>query len=82
MIGQIIQLVGALLILIGFAGSQMGWFGVKEVRYLVLNAVGSGILATIAILDRQWGFILLESTWTIISLIGLFSVLSTRRSRT
>jgi hypothetical protein len=81
-IGQIIQLVGALLILVGFAGSQVGWFDVKDLRYLALNALGSGILAAIAIIGRQWGFILLESVWTIISLIGIFNVITTRRRTT
>lgn len=73
MIQQVLQLCGAVLVLAGFAGSQLGWYGVKSVRYLLLNAVGSGILATIAIVDRQWGFILLESAWTVVSIAGLFT---------
>lgn len=80
MIGQVIQLAGALLVLAGFAGSQLGWFDVKSPSYLLLNAVGSGILATIAIMDREWGFILLESVWTAVSIIGLFAILNGRRS--
>jgi hypothetical protein len=79
-IGQVTQLIGALLVLAGFAGSQLGWFGVKSPRYLLLNAVGSGILATIAIIDREWGFILLESAWTAVSLAGLLAVVNRRRS--
>ncbi|HET9659502.1 MAG TPA: hypothetical protein VFP05_04175, partial [Thermomicrobiales bacterium] len=75
-----VQLGGALLVLAGFAGSQLGWFGVKSLRYLVVNAVGSGILATIAILEREWGFILLESAWTIVSIAGLVALLTRHRS--
>lgn len=71
MIEQLVQLVGAFLVLGGFAASQLGWMDVRDVRYLVLNAVGSGILAVIAILGREWGFILLESTWAIVSIAGL-----------
>jgi hypothetical protein len=71
MIEQLIQLVGAFLILGGFASSQLGWLDVRDLRYLALNAVGSGILAVIAILGREWGFILLESTWAIVSVIGM-----------
>jgi hypothetical protein len=76
MIEQIVQLGGALLLLGGFAGSQLGWFEVKSFRYLALNTLGSGILATIAILDREWGFILLESAWTIVSLAGIVALVS------
>ena len=80
MIGQGIQLFGALLVLAGFAGSQLGWFDVKSPRYLLINAVGSGILAVIAIIDMEWGFILLESVWTVVSVIGLITILNGRRS--
>lgn len=80
MIEQIVQLGGALLVLAGFAGSQLGWFSVKSLSYLVVNAVGSGILATIAIHDREWGFILLESVWAIVSIAGLIALLTRRRS--
>lgn len=78
MIEQVLQFGGAILILAGFAGSQLGWYGVKSARYLLLNAVGSGILAAIAILDREWGFILLESTWTAVSIVGVLTVLCRR----
>lgn len=80
MIEQIIQLAGALLILAGFAGSQLGWFDARSLQSLVLNAVGSGTLAIIAILGREWGFILLESSWALISLAGLIRLLSQHRA--
>ena len=53
-------------------------FGVLDLRsrlYLVLNTVGSGILAGDAILERQWGFLLLEGVWAIVSAVGLVMVL-------
>lgn len=78
---QIIQFAGALLVLAGFAGSQAGWFDIRSRRYLAINALGSGILAAIAILEREWGFILLESVWTVVSLASLLS-LGTRRRTT
>ena len=71
MIEQAVQLVGAVLVLGGFAGSQLGWFDSRSLRYLLLNAVGSALLAVVAIHGREWGFILLEGTWTIVSLLGI-----------
>lgn len=79
MILQLAQLAGALMVLGGFAGSQLGWMDIRSVRYLTLNAIGSGLLALVAILDRQWGFILLESTWAIVSVAGLIRVVLNRQ---
>lgn len=71
MIAQIVQMIGAILVLAGFGGAQLGWFAPLDRRYLLLNAVGSGALALVAIHGREWGFILLEGVWTVVSLLGL-----------
>ena len=46
--------------------------------YLVLNLVGSFVLAVIALVDERWGFLLLEGVWSIVSAIGLVNVLRGR----
>jgi hypothetical protein len=71
MIEQAVQLLGAFLVLGGFAGLQVGRLRVDDAPYLLLNAVGSGLLLIIAILDREWGFILLEGVWTAVSIVAL-----------
>jgi hypothetical protein len=43
--------------------------------YLVLNFFGSAILAWLAWVDRQWGFLLLESVWAIVSAAGIIQLL-------
>jgi hypothetical protein len=72
---QAIQVVGALLILAGFAAAQFGWLRVDSRAYLVLNLVGSSVLAYLAWDERQWGFLLLEVVWAAVSLWSLVRVM-------
>ncbi|QDZ14451.1 CBU_0592 family membrane protein [Humibacter ginsenosidimutans] len=78
----LVQVVGSLLVLAGFALAQWGILDPKSVWYLMLNVVGSGILAVDAVIGAQWGFLLLEGVWAIVSAIGLVAVLRARRGRT
>ena len=72
---QVIQVVGALLILAGFVLAQFRVLRVESMTYLVLNFLGSAILAWLAWVDRQWGFLLLEFVWAIVSAWGIGQLL-------
>ena len=68
---QSASFVGAMLILVAYAGHQMGWMNPRKAAYNVLNAIGSAILGYIAFHPFQVGFVVLEVTWTVISLYAL-----------
>ena len=59
---QAIQIVGALIILGAFAASQLGEMPTDSRLYLALNVVGSVVLAVLAVIEGQIGFILLEGS--------------------
>jgi hypothetical protein len=71
MTAQTVQIVGSLLVLAAFAAAQAGRLDPHSTRYLVLNLLGSGVLAIEAAATAQWGFLLLEGVWAIVSLAGL-----------
>jgi hypothetical protein len=60
---QAASLVGALLILAAYAAHQAGRIDRDTVAYNLINAAGALLLLL--------GFILLEGTWTAISLVAL-----------
>lgn len=76
---QAVSIVGALAILVAYAANQFRWLGPNNLSYTLLNVVGAGILTVIAILEQQWGFLLLEGIWTLVSLWSLVGLLRTRQ---
>jgi len=68
---QLLQIAGAVLILIAFLLAQLGRLGQHSYAYLGLNVGGSALLAVLAAADRQWGFLLLEGAWAAVSFWGI-----------
>ncbi|MGN7799538.1 CBU_0592 family membrane protein [Leifsonia sp. 22587] len=75
---QAVQIIGSLLVLSAFVLSQRGVLKQDSLPYIVLNLVGSGALAVEAALGAQWGFLLLEGVWAIVSAFGLVTLLRAR----
>jgi membrane-bound ClpP family serine protease len=71
---SIVQIAGAILILIGFIAAQRGAMSPQSFVYLMLNLVGSVILAVLAAMDSDWGFLLLEGVWALVSAWALLEL--------
>ena len=76
---QVISVLGALAILGAFAANLFGWIQPSNLWYSVANFLGSAVLTVVAVIDQQLGFLLLEGTWALVSLWGIFSALRGRR---
>jgi hypothetical protein len=77
---QAVQIVGALLILAAFVLAQRNVLDTHSFVYLSLNVAGAGVLAVVAAADRDWGFLMLEGVWTMVSAASLVGRLRTRGS--
>jgi hypothetical protein len=78
---QVISVFGSLAILAAFVANQRGWISPSQLSYATANFVGAAILTVVAIVDQQVGFILLQGTWTLVSLIGIVRILRGDESR-
>ncbi len=70
---QVVQIVGAVAILVAFIAAQLGAFDVRSRPYLWLNFLGAFVLGIVAWHERQYGFLLLEIVGTIVSAWGLMT---------
>lgn len=66
-----VQVAGSLLILAAFVAVQLKRLGPTTWTYLLLNAVGSTVLAIAAYVEGQAGFLLLETVWALVSWWGV-----------
>ena len=75
---QAVSLVGSLLILSAYIAGQAKRLDTSHPGYIWLNFVGSAILTVVAVIEAQWGFLLLEGVWALVSLWSLIKLLRGR----
>ena len=77
---QAVSIAGAVLILLPFAANQLGKLTATSPAYQVMNLIGSAALTAVAVIESQYGFILLEGAWALVSAAGLARVLGRSRA--
>lgn len=65
------QLIAAVLVLGAFCANQWWRLRTDSVLFLALNAIGTAVLAVLAWMSRDYGFLLLEGVWALVSTVGL-----------
>lgn len=72
---QGLAVVGAVLILAAYAAVQLRRIDARDVTFSLVNAIGSGLLAYVAVVEAQLGFFLLEGVWFVVSAGGVVRAL-------
>ena len=78
---QVISVLGALVILAAYTANQLDRFRTAVLAYSLANAVGAGTLTVVAAVEEQWGFLLVEAVWTLVSVAALARLVLRRRAR-
>jgi len=68
---EILSYLGMILILTAFLLETRNVIGSKERVYLVLMAIGSGLLAIRALLIYEWAFLILEIIWCLAAIVAI-----------
>jgi hypothetical protein len=76
---DVAQIIGALFVLAAFAALQFGRWRPDSLPYLVANVIGAAILAVVAAIGGDPGFLLLEGVWTIVSVWSLVQKVRAKR---
>src|SRR5215213_9785745 len=63
--------IGVGLILIAYFCSTFNWMSAHSRIFFLLNTVGAAMTCFASYLISYWPFVVLEGTWTIVSLVGL-----------
>jgi len=63
-----------MVVLVAYALAQWGIWSQKGRAFLWFNLAGSIVLGTLAAREKQWGFLLMETVWGLVtagSLVGV-----------
>lgn len=66
-----VQFAGALGILLPFALLQFRRTTAHSWLYLALNLAGAAVLTWLAVIESQWGFVILQGVWALAALAGM-----------
>ena len=78
---ELVAYFGMILILSAFFLETRDILHIKERPYLILMALGSGLLAVRAYLIDEWAFFILEVAWFAAAALGLWSLGTALRNR-
>lgn len=72
-INDVIGFIGVFILLIAFLLNLLGKLSQNSIGYILLNIIGAGLACLASVLINYVPFIILEGTWTLVSLVALIN---------
>ncbi|HEY6503493.1 MAG TPA: hypothetical protein VIZ28_05905 [Chitinophagaceae bacterium] len=72
---DIIGTIGVGMILMAFFLSTAGLMESKGKSFYVMNVIGAALACYASLLINYWPFVILEGTWTLVSIYGLMKAM-------
>ena len=76
---DIIGFTGVFFLLVAFLLNLLGRLSQKSPGYIVLNILGAGLACLASVLIEYLPFIILEGTWTLVSVFALVNYFRNRQ---
>ena len=70
-LGEILGSVGVAILLLAFLMNLLKKWPQDSLPYILLNIIGAGLACTSSVVIHFWPFIILEATWTSVSILAL-----------
>lgn len=78
---DLIGFVGVSLILIAYFLNLNSMLEASDIRYILLNLIGAILACTASLMMAYYPFVLLEGTWTLVSLIAFIKYLKNEANK-
>ncbi len=73
-LSEILGTLGVSLILVAYFANTFSLITKEGKLFFVLNATGAALACASSAIIPFWPFIILEAVWTVVSVIGLFTI--------
>jgi len=78
---DIIGFIGVSLILIAYFLNLNDKLDTDDLKYILLNLIGGALACLASVLMKYYPFVLLEGTWTLVSMVAFYKYLKNEKKR-
>lgn len=74
-----IGFIGVAILLLAFLLNLLGKVSQNDLSYILMNIIGAALAGLASVLIRYFPFVVLEGTWTLVSIVALVNFFRTAK---